>query len=1024
MTLPEGAYNSRDIEPSILKHWLETGVYKPEYNPEKSRVESFEEMIADPRPTWALICPPPNAYGRPHIGNISGYAYMDAMARYQRMQGKKVLVLPGKDHAGLEGEGVFVREVLEKKGKFKFDMKREEFYQEMMDWMSENMKDALKDEQEIGLSADFDRNTFTLDPNVVDTVLDTFIEMYKDKRIYKGVRIVNWDPKARTAVADNQIEYQEAKTPFFYFKYNLIDQSRRVWDLSFYQKEILDAILNGGKTIEARVLNPEEPERYFGDIKPRDIINCVDKSTGVKYSFEVKDTSVYKKSEEFLENEDFSKIMPNGQKFESHDQMIEFFNTLKPNYGQKLKENGIVAIELKKFEGDTDEKAISLKKEFQGKGTLWKVQKNEKDIPYLLGEKHDGTKILGVAYDNVPVGNEVSGEVIGIQMRLDGEHRLVVKSNDFEGDIKLELEKAYESIYKMGAGSHVILFEDYKEDHFYTNGFVIGTVRPETIFADTAIVSDPKDERYKQFVGKKVKVEFLGEIKELNFIEDFVVDKDFGTGLLKETPAHSVEDWEIANRHPAECLPAIQVIGYDLRMNSLAREYAGMKIKEAREKMREDMQRSGNLVYVDDNYENKIAIAERTKAPIEPLLSSQWYLKYDGIKEGAIEMVKNKEVTIHPKAMEAKFNHWMTNLRDWAISRSLWWGYRLPVWYHGEVKEEIGTDGQVRELINRRPGDVTRPSNDGGEWIPLEYNNPDHLLVQKESPGNDWFQDEAVLDTWFSSGQWVYATLEKYNLMEKFFPTDVMVSGFDILENWISRMMMFTYFKHKEIPFKNVYLTGLVKGTDGQKMSKSKGNVLSIDQLREKYGTDAVRMVYFYQNSAGADYAMTYEKLDTFKKFINKLWNASKFVLMNLEGAEVGIVNNEGEDDHPRLRLPETKALHEHIIQTKEHITKNIENFDLGLATFNLYQAFWHEFADVHIEAVKKYTYVQKDKETGAIISEPNAEDKLEAQKVLLFALREYLKMLHPFMPFVTERIWKEVPKSQGDHEVLMYSRW
>jgi len=226
--LAQGPYNPIENEKEILKFWLDNKFYKPEFDPAVDKVKTREEMKSDKREPWALICPPPNAYARPHIGNISGYAYQDAMARYARMQGKKVLVLPGKDHAGLEGEGVFVREVLEKQGRNKFDMYRDDFYEEMMEFFMKNMDIAAKDEREIGLSADFDRDTFTLDPEIVEIVLDTFVDMYKEGRIYKGVRIINWDPKARTAVADNQCVREERDGKIYYIKYRVKDSDQFV----------------------------------------------------------------------------------------------------------------------------------------------------------------------------------------------------------------------------------------------------------------------------------------------------------------------------------------------------------------------------------------------------------------------------------------------------------------------------------------------------------------------------------------------------------------------------------------------------------------------------------------------------------------------------------------------------------------------------------------------------------------------------------------------------------------------------
>lgn len=893
--LYSGPYNPTENEEQVLNFWLENGFYKLEYDPKTNSFLSVEELrnLLQKIPKeqkWCLICPPPNAYSRPHIGNISGYAYQDAMARYARMQGKKALIIPGKDHAGLEGEAVFVRDVLEKQGKKKSDFTREEFYKEIYSFFQQNIQKAQIDEKKIGLSADFDKDTFTLDPDVVEIVLDTFIEMYNKGMIYKGVRLVNWDTKAKTPVADNQTIFEEKINKFYYFKY-------------IYGKPVNEA-----------------------------------------YELQKK------------------------------------YHTNDP----------LAVTDLKKLENNSLREKVYL-------GNL----KEDSKVECIL---------FGFSEKDISSFNEANGFAYGVLMRLKDTPLLCIFKNQNE-DFKNIFE--YQKIsFNLFAGGHILKFKDSIDENYYTNGFIIGTVRPETIFGDVAIACNPNDERYLTFVNKEIDVEFLGSTKKLYFIADYSVDKDFGTGLLKVTPAHSIEDWEISQRCKNFYLKPIQVINYDLTLNFLCGEYQGLKISEAREKLEQDMVKHNNLVCVDSEYKNKIRIAERTKAPIEPLLSSQWYLSYDvpinengkTLRQAAIEMVKNGEVKIHPENMKDKFFHWMENLRDWAISRTLWWGYRLPVWYHGEIKEEINKDGILIEYIK------VSGTND---WVPIEYQNRNHIRVQKNSPGDGWLQDESVLDTWFSSGQWIYATLMKYNLHNEFIPTNVLVSGYDILENWDSRMMMFTYFKLQKEPFKDLYLTGLVLGPDGQKMSKSRGNIVDIDKVRSEYGTDALRLVYFYQNSAGANYAITYEKLKTFKQFCNKIWNAARYILQFVDYYESFLLKNKISDN---LKNDFVKKIYDHIINVKSLIIKNIENFQFGLATFNLYQEFWHVFCDVIIEESKKH--LQKN-------SQNNTEntDKYLIATIMIHAFKTYLKLMHPFIPFITERLWWEMPKENDDHVTLMYSK-
>jgi valyl-tRNA synthetase len=765
--LPEGPYNFNETEKKLLQYWLENKFYKPEYDPRTQTVKTTEEMQADDRDPFCIICPPPNAYGRPHLGNISGYAYQDAMARYARQQGKKVLMVPGKDHAGLEGEGVFVRDVLEKEGTDKFSMTREEFYQRIWDFNQENMQLAQTDEKTIGLSADFDRDLFTLDPRIVDIVLSTFVDMYKQNMIYRGVRIINWDPKARTALADNQCIREERDGKLHYIKYPVVG------------------------------------------------------------------------SDEFI---------------------------------------------------------------------------------------------------------------------------------------------------------------------------TVATTRPETMFGDTAVAVNPDDERFKHLQGKQVQIPLTQTI--IPIITSPRVLTDFGTGALKITPAHSQDDYTIRqewNRtNPENQIGYVNVIGKDLKLvGPVPEKYKGQKYKAALETILADLQSAGLLIKSEDVKQN-ILKSERTGALIEPLISSQWFVDIDTLREPVMNMVREGKVKIHPQNMEAKFYYWMENLRDWAISRSLWWGYRLPVWYAGTIEERIDAKGEVEMWIETN-----------GSWEPLNSANPAHMRVQLERPGEGWHQDPDVLDTWFSSGQWPYATLMTLGLMDTFYPTNVMETGFDILENWVSRMMMFSWFKLQNIPFKDVYLHGLVNGTDGQKMSKSKKNIIPLDEARDQYGLDALRMVYFYQNTAGASYSLTYEKLKMFRNFNNKIWNAAKFVINNSQELAddmlAGINNIEQFREllaQQDLKLSEAaEQILNKVAEQEADYHQSFARFRFGNLTENLYQNFWHEFCDVYIEASKQ------------ALQGEDTQLQQSTKLVLVYSLRSFLKMLHPFIPHITDEVWQHI-KADNEVPTLMYVSW
>lgn len=1251
--LPKGPYNPQSTEEEILKFWLDGNYYSPEYKNENK----LSTASKSDRETFTIILPPPNANGNLHLGHMSGYAYQDLMGRFERMRGKEVLLLPGKDHAGIQTEVVFERE-LEKKGKSKQIIGREKFYELCYDFCMKNAENARNQEKRIGLSADFDRELFTLDPKIVDEVMEAFELMYKDGLVYRDKRIINWCVRCQSALADIDTEFKDSTTPFFYFKYPFL-----------------------------------EP----------------------------------------------------------------------------------------------DQKALELKKKWQGKDVDWVFERDKtldgkNKLPFSFG-KLDQTEVIAIGYSDLEPGQTQSGIVIGIQMRLDSNYRIVVVSENFDGDLKTELNEIFTFEATYYAGAHVILFDEYPEDIFYTNGFILGTVRPETKFGDTALAVNPDDERYKEFVGKEFEVMTLNGPTKINIIGDKAVNKEEGTGMLKVTPAHSVEDWEIANRHTEEAMPEKQVIDFNGKLNHLTGKYEDMNIKEARKAMIEDLKEAGTLVYLDQEYKNRIRICERCKHPVEPLISYQWFVDTKPLKAEAKRLVEEGFTEIMPEGKKKTYMQWMNTPEDWCITRQLWWGYRLPVWYKGKREQYVTETGEVKEKIAGKvieskkdyqdllyvgknnpespkifliPGkhvyakrklfpdlrkkypntvelDVNNPEDptyqdyietfskhdfkdqiivthsrggsaikrylvensipvkklimlaipssirekyvgthseefykpiddekfsslveemifihsDNDELISLEdventyknkfpnakfyvehdkghyaeeerdessekleevldnlysgktqkltfirhgetdqnvearwigrtdpdlsengrqkakelaeeiskdfdviitsplkraketaeilnselnveliendllmerdfgnlenktwsefkaefpeeaaKNNPsfqanldkgesieqvearvekfiDWLTMQgfknpliathagiirvlerklnnetpEESRGNDpenleirkyevsvekWQQDEDVLDTWFSSGQWPYVTLmAQEGDYDKYYPTQVMETGWDILLFWVTRMMLLNPYRAKKknpdatdekiAPFKNVYLHGLVLDKNGIKMSKSKGNGIDPFEMMQKYGTDALRFSFVKGNSVGQNYRLYEEKIASNRNFCNKIWNASKFAMFNFEDVADKLPELKRED----LSFEkEDEEFLEHINKLVEDTTRRLEEFQFGVAAEELYSSFWATFADIYIEQVKTRLYT-KDKEGNAInTSEEAQKSRLAGQWTLYYALEAYLKLLHPFIPFVTEAIWQKMPKHQEEAESIMYSKW
>ncbi len=533
--------------------------------------------------------------------------------------------------------------------------------------------------------------------------------------------------------------------------------------------------------------------------------------------------------------------------------------------------------------------------------------------------------------------------------------------------------------------------------------FTLATTRPETKFGDTAVAVHPEDERYQEYIGKEVEVEGLNGNFKLRVIADEYVDPEFGTGVVKITPSHDFNDFEVWQRHQDEIPGLKQAIDYRGHMTDLAGPYAGMYLKKARREVVKDLEEKGLMVKIDDNYKHNIGTCYRCGTVIEPLPLPQFFIKVKPLTKIVLAALDKGEVKIHGAGHDKILKHWLENLKDWNISRQIVWGIQMPIWYSIENQDiHVGfinqnnerVEGYLKDVLDLYTGKYSfKEVSEGLQELraPIEAK----YTISPTPPGDNYLQETDTFDTWFSSAQWPYTTLmtNQENDFKRFYPTSVMETGYDILPFWVMRMLMMGFHKTNEAPFKDVYLHGLVRDSKGQKMSKSKGNVVNPLEIISQYGADALRMALVIRSSAGLDKSIGDGDFRAARNFTNKLWNATRFIIMSDEK------DNSGSDDKKYLEKLES-------ITTE--VTKQLNDFKIGLAAETLYNEFWHWFCDECIEKAK----------LGEI-----------SKEALIKGLTTFLKLLHPFIPFVTETIWQNLREEdlildENNHQLLALSNW
>lgn len=530
--------------------------------------------------------------------------------------------------------------------------------------------------------------------------------------------------------------------------------------------------------------------------------------------------------------------------------------------------------------------------------------------------------------------------------------------------------------------------------------FTIATVRPETKFGDTAIAINPKDKRYIQWIGKEIEIDDVLGKSKIKVISDNDVDQEFGTGVLKVTPAHDPTDFQIGKRHNLEIKKVIDIDG---RLNDKTGKYQGLKVKKAREEVVKDLKEMGLIEKIDEKYEHAVIICYKCRRDLEPMLIPNWYLKVKELKNEAINSVKKDKVIFFPSKFKRQILQWYKNMRDWPISRQNVWGIRIPVWYKIDPesskyiwvswisKDGNHNNGKLKEALDK--GIPLKEILEGLQKVIVSVNKKEiKYVISKEKPSGDYLPETDTFDTWFSSGQWPLITLKKEEYKTRF-PTDLLGTLSEILPFWVSRMIMFSLYLRGEVPFKNVYLWSMVADSKGLKMSKSKGNVINPIDLVDKYGADAFRLSLIFGTSPGGKLILAEEKVKGMRNFVNKIWNIGRYLyLYNKENRKFIA---KAQLSYKKEIEKELKILIKEISNLEAKYQKYMSGYQLAKALNEVYEFIWHRFADIYIERLK----------------ESVQSGNIKTLETLVSVYKRCLVLLHPFAPFVTDTIWSILNK-------------